>query len=483
MEMEQLDIELIKKKAKSGVIALTSRTAAVQLIAYISTFILTILFTPEIFGVFIVVSAAVSFLRYFSDIGLAAALIQKKEAITDTDLKTTFTIQLILVGVFVTIGFFLSNIFISFYELSESGLWLFRALLIAFFFSSFKTIPSILLERKLDFQRFIIPEIIETGLFYITVVFLAWKGFGITSFTVGVLVRAVSGLVAIYIISPWKPGFSLNKQSAKSLLRFGIPFQVNSFLALIKDDLLTLYLGSAVGFVGVSYIGWAKKWSEAPLRVVMDNVNKVSFPAFSRLQHDKLHIAHATERSLYLVILFTFPLVITALFSIDSLVNVIPKYEKWKPALFSFYLFSFGVLFSSVSSLLTNVIQAVGKVKIVLKLMILWTSLTWILVPIAIRSFGYNGVSVAIALISLSSILVVVIAKKVINFNVSRAMVKPIGINIIGVLILLIVRSLIPGNSWYTLGGIVIAAATVYPLLLILYARNELMALISDLRA
>lgn len=483
MDMEQLDIELIKKKAKTGVIALTSRTAAVQLIAYISTFLLTILLTPEIFGVFIVVSAAVSFLRYFSDIGLAAALIQKKESVTDIDLKTTFTIQLVLVGTFVCIGLLVSKFFVSFYNLDESGLFLFRALLIAFFVSSFKTIPSILLERKLDFQRFIIPEVIETSLFYITVVFFAWKGLGVTSFTIGVLVRALSGLIAIYIVSPWKPGFSLNKHSAKNLLRFGIPFQLNSFLALIKDDLLTLYLGSAVGFVGVSYIGWAKKWSEAPLRIVMDNVNKVSFPAFSRLQHDKTHITHAIERSIYLVVLFTFPLVITAIFSIDSLVNLIPKYEKWQPALFSFYLFSFGVLFSSVSSLLTNVIQAVGRVKIVLKLMVLWTSMTWVFVPISISLFGYNGVSIAIAVISLTSILVVAIAKRIINFSVKRALLKPLVVNAVGFIILLTVRNLLPGNSVYTLFGIIIASLAVYPLLFIIYAKNEVIGLIRDLKS
>lgn len=482
MEMEQLDIELIKKKAKTGVIALTSRTAIVQLIAYISTFLLTIVLTPEIFGVFIVVSAAVSFLRYFSDIGLAAALIQKKDPITDEDLKTTFTIQMSLVTVFVLLGLLLSNVFVSFYKLNQSGLWLFAALLIAFFLSSLKTIPSIILERKLDFQKFIIPEIVETSFFYLIVLFFAWRGYGITSFTLGVLARAISGLITIYIIAPWRPGFSFNRQSAKTLLRFGIPFQLNSFLALVKDDLLTLYLGWVIGFVGVSYVGWAKKWSEVPLRVVMDNINKVTFPTFSRLQHEKAQISHATQRSIYLVVLFTFPLVFTALFSIDSIVNIIPEYGKWKPALFSFYLFSLGVLFASLSSLLTNVIQALGKVKIVLKLMVLWTTLTWILVPFAIKFFGYNGVSMAMSIISLTSIIVIVVARQVVHFDIKKALVKPIIVNTIGAVALLVTRNVLPGNSIYTLVGIIMVAVTLYPILIIIFSKNELLGLMRDLR-
>lgn len=481
MEMEELDIELIKKKAKTGVIALTSRTAIVKIIGYTSIFFLSILLTPEIFGVFIVVSAAVSFLQYFSDIGLAAALIQKKEQVSDADLKTTFTIQMTLVSVFILLGFLLSNFFVSFYNLDHNGLILLRALLLAFFLSSFKTIPSIILERKLDFQKFIIPELIETSFFYLVVLFFAWRGYGITSFTYGVLARAISGLVAIYLIAPWKPGLAFNRESAKSLLKFGIPFQLNSFLALIKDDLLTLYLGSAIGFVGVSYVGWAKKWSEVPLRLVMDNINKVTFPAFSRLQNDKLHIAHAAQRAIYLVILFTFPLVMTALFSIDSIVNIIPQYGKWKPALFSFYLFSFSVLFASVSSLLTNVIQAVGKVKIVLKLMVMWTTLTWILVPISISLFSYNGVSVAITLISFTSIIVILVAKRLINFDLKKAFTKPVLVNIIGAFVLLITRNLLPGNSILTLIGLFLVASLIYPLLFIIFAKNELLGIIREI--
>lgn len=96
--MSDIDIEGIKKKSLVGIVALTSRTFILQLIAFGATFLLTIFLSPQIFGVFYVVSAIISFLNYFSDVGLAAALIQKKDELTQEDLTTTFTIQQILVG-------------------------------------------------------------------------------------------------------------------------------------------------------------------------------------------------------------------------------------------------------------------------------------------------------------------------------------------------------------------------------------------------
>lgn len=429
--MEDLDIELIKKKAKSGVIVLTSRTAFLQLITFSATFLLTILLKPETFGIFYVVSAAVSFLSYFSDIGLAAALVQKKDKINEDDLNTTFTIQLLLVSVIVCIAYIFSANIINFYRLDSAGLWLFRALLISFFLSSFKTIPSVILERRLDFNRFVIPQIVETLFFYITVVLLAWRGWGITSFTVGVLLRAVSGLITIYLIMPWFPRLGIKKESAARLLHFGVPFQLNSFLALIKDDLLTVYLGKALSFAQVGYIGWAKKWSEMPLRLIMDNINKVSFPAFSRLQHDKTQLIKAVEKAIFFVFLLTLPVVLGEMIMIDTLVKIIPKYSKWQPALFSFYLFSVSVIFASISSLLTNMIQSLGKVNLTLKLMIMWTTLTWILIPIMIKKIGFNGMAIAMLIISATSIITIIIAHKLVAFDFLNVVTKPLVISLI----------------------------------------------------
>ena len=78
--MEEIDIALITQRSIRGIFALTSRTFFIQLISFAANFLLTIFLTPAIFGVYFIVSAAIAFLSYFSDIGLAAALIQKKRS-------------------------------------------------------------------------------------------------------------------------------------------------------------------------------------------------------------------------------------------------------------------------------------------------------------------------------------------------------------------------------------------------------------------
>ncbi len=473
--MEEIDIALIKKRSIRGIFALTSRTFFIQVVSFVANFLLTIFLSPSIFGVYFIVSAAIAFLSYFSDIGLAAALIQKKEAITDDDLKTTFTIQQILVICVVVLALVSSKFIGRFYNLDGAGVLLFQALAVSFFLSSLKTIPSIILERNLNFEKLVIPQIVESLFFSITVVVLAVNGFGISSFTYAVLARGLTGLIAIYIISPWRIRLGFSRESAKKLLSFGLPFQLNSFLALVKDDLFVAYLGKALPIAQVGYIGFAQKWAFMPLRLIMDNVIRITFPSFSRLQDEKDILKKAIEKSIFAASFLIFPSLLGLVIMSPYFINLIPKYIKWEPALVSLALFSFSAALSSVSTPLTNALNAIGKIKTTLYLMVFWTISTWVLTPVLIGIYGFNGVGLASALISTSLFLVIYLVRKHINFQV------------VGVVSYPLISSLIMGGFLYFLNPVVIkgifslffmifVGAVIYFLCVFLFARKQILS-------
>jgi PST family polysaccharide transporter len=429
--MLESDYQKIKTKIFTGVIALSSRTLLLQIVSFISTFILTVLLTPEMFGVFFVVSAVISFLTYFSDIGLAAALIQKKEEPTNEELSGVFTLQNILVLTLILLAFLLSGFISEFYTLNHDEIILYHSLLFSFFLSSLKTIPSVLLERRLEFTKLIFPQLIETIAFYFIAIICAYSGLGVLSFAYAALTRGAIGTILIYIISPWRISLSLSIDSMKKLISFGIPFQTNSLLALIKDDLMTVFLGKILPFNQLGYIGWAKKWAEAPLRLIMDSIIRVTFPTYSRLQHDKKILGKAIHQSIFFLSVFIFPLVISMLIVIRPLIEIIPKYSKWEPALISFYIFSISTVFASFSTPITNALNAIGKIKITLYLMIFWTTLTWIFVPTFIYFIGFNGMAYAILIISLTGVIPMLIIRKYVDFSPFQDMLKCLLISVI----------------------------------------------------
>lgn len=447
------DIETIKIRSVSGIIAITSRTLFLQIIALISTFLLTIFLSPQEYGVFFIVSAIINFLVYFSDVGLAAALIQKKSSLSQDELATVFTIQQLLVATLVFLAFMASSLVANFYHLSTAGIWLFRSLAFSLLLSSWKTIPSIKLERSLEFSKLVIPQIVETLLFYLTAVFLAWKGWGITAFTYAVLIRSLSGLVVMYLLCPWRPEFKINKATATSLLSFGFPFQLNSLMALIKDDLLIAFLGKVLTLSELGFIGWAQKWALFPLRMFSDSINKVTFPTYARLQDNPDILKKGIEKSLFFSSLFIFPLVIGLMAISPAFINLFPRYLKWQPALTSLSLFAITSIWSSVSLTLTNTLSAIGHIKTNLKLMVMWTALTWITTPLLILKIGFNGVALSAALVAFTSLVPIIIVKRLMNISV--------GPNVIPSLLI----SILTGLSAYFLSG---QTSNLYSLLIVI---------------
>lgn len=425
-EPQNLEYQEVKKRSISGVLALISRTFIVQIISFVATLALTIFLDPNIYGIFYLVSSVVNFLSYFSDVGLAAALIQKKESITKEDLSTTFTIQQILVLSLLTILFALSPLIQSTYNIDSKGIYLLYAMGISLFLSSLKTIPSIMLERDIKFGKLILPQILETLAFNFVAVFFAWKGYGVTAFSLAVLSRGVVGLVAMYIVYPWKPTIGIYRQSLRSLLRFGLPYQANTFLAVLKDDGMTIILTKIIGTTGLGYIGWASRWAGLPLRIVMDNLTKVSFPTFARLQNDPQKLARAVEISLKYMCLASFPILVGMGFFALPLINFIPRYAKWLPALIPLYIYLYNSAWASISTSLTNLLNATGHIKTTFKLMLMWTGLTWITMPILAIKFGYLGVSYSVALIATSSFVTILLARKYVKFSPLNILKTPL---------------------------------------------------------
>src|SRR3989338_10954529 len=120
-----VDLATVKARSLTGVVTLISRSFILQLVATGGFFLLSIyLGRPEI-GLFIAVNDLVSILGYFSDIGLAASLIQKKDKVTLADLRTTFTLQQLIVVILIACTLIASPWIIAYYQVTGSGVWLF----------------------------------------------------------------------------------------------------------------------------------------------------------------------------------------------------------------------------------------------------------------------------------------------------------------------------------------------------------------------
>lgn len=229
---------------------------------------------------------------------------------------------------------------------------------------------------------------------------------------------------------------------------------------------MTLVLGSILGPVGIGFLAFAQKFARYPLTFFMDTVTRVTFPAFSRMQDVKDHLERSVTRSIFFICLLVFPSLVGMVVLSPVVISLIPKYVKWTPALTAMALVSINFAFAAATTQLTNLLNAIGKIKITFYLMIMWTVLTWVFVPLLAKLYGVNGAAAGYAIVGASSVVAIFIAKKYVNFSLSDSIYKPAFAAAVMGGVLLLVRSALP-VTFYSLWILGVVGICVYGVLMV----------------
>jgi len=426
MKESENNTEHIGKSSAKGIAALASRTFILNLISFATSLVIFTILTPKDVGIYTAVIAIQRIISFFTDFGFGAALVQKKEELTVSDTTTTFTLQSIVTFFIFALVFVLRDSIAEQFKFEEDAVFLLVALVFTIFLSSFKTIPSIILERRIHFHKLVLPQIVESLVFNAVLLLLVLNNLGLYGFSYAFLLSGVVSIPIYYFIQPWSIKFGIEKK-ALAHLRFGLQFQFKNILATIKDDFLTVILTWFLSFTQIGYIGFAQRLAFFVFRYVVDSVTRVTFSAYARLQDDALLLRKAIEKSLFFVSAIMFPMLTGLIIAAPLFISYFPKWHnKWEPAVVSLVFFGLNAIVSSLSGILVNVLDSTGRVKTTLRLMVIWTALTWILTPLFIHFWGYNGVSVASFAVTLTIWYTVYLVKKVVEFSFFGSILKPI---------------------------------------------------------
>ncbi|KKR56546.1 MAG: Polysaccharide biosynthesis protein [Candidatus Curtissbacteria bacterium GW2011_GWA1_40_47] len=404
----------IQQKAIVGFLILALRKVLLQAVYTVSNIFLARLLFPSDFGIYAIIGSIGAVFLVFSDIGLAAAMVQKRRNISSLEIKTSFTVQLILgIFIFLLINIF-ANFFAEFYKI-ETHVGLVRLYSIVFLLSSFRLIPLALLERNLKYLNLFFVEVIPMTLGLVVTVILAFLDFGISSFIWGVLVNYLISALILLPQQSWFKGVYFDIKSFLSLAKFGFNFQTNVFLGLLYGPLIILYLGKEVGSENLGYFQFAASIYVFPLAFA-EIINRVSFPIGSRLQRDKVLLKNLVERTVSLISITTLPLVGIGLVAVKPFLHYIYT-DRWLPALPVVYLGLLQMGIMSYTGFFSQILMAKGKSEIIRNIAVLWAFLTWIIAPFLIYNFNFVGLSITNFIVTISGIIFYFILKKYVDFS------------------------------------------------------------------
>src|SRR3989304_3879237 len=225
--------------------SLTSKTFHGLKWSYISTI------TNAVLQIGFTAVMVLRFGSYFAQMGVAQALIQKKD-ISNEDIRAAFTSTLILGLLFFALAWAIAPLAIYIFDNSEV-IPVIRVMAFSFVLTGLSTTALSLLRRNLEFRSLAIIEISSYALGYGGVgVGLAHSGFGVWSLVVAALSQSALSAILSYLFSRHDVSFMFFWKYYKELYSFGSRVSIISFFEFIGSNLDTLAIGH---FLGANLLG------------------------------------------------------------------------------------------------------------------------------------------------------------------------------------------------------------------------------------
>jgi O-antigen/teichoic acid export membrane protein len=381
--------------ARRGIKLLMLRQVGLQLFTFLGGVVIARTLGPGAYGLFGISSYLVNMLAQFADFGLAPSFIQRKAELTERDLRVGFTLQQILLSLVVIIIMAISPWLVRLYpHAPPDTVWFVRAMAFSLYLTSWRTMSALQLERNLRYDRLAGIEVIEALIYQSLAVTLALMHKGTWSFVIAVLAQGLIGTILVYRACPWKVRLAFDARIARDILRYGIPFQVQMLFNQIGDWVIPLFVGSRLGPSAVGLLTWSSANSKKPLMVV-DNITRVAFPHFSRIQHDQNEVERTLIRYLTSMLMLGscwFALLVVAG---PALVRGI-YLNKWEGAILTLAIYAGSMLFDIICFVMAVSLNALGKVAFLARIALARSVLYMALSVLFVYRLGYNGVPVAL---------------------------------------------------------------------------------------
>lgn len=356
------------------------------------------LLTPEAFGLYAILVFVITLGVRFSELGLGAALIQRR----DLDLTgglgaaftATFALSLVLAAAIVAAAPLLARWPGVSSDVTAPVRWL--ALLIVL--ASLRMPAMVLLERRLAYVPLTIAETADTVTFNAVAIAAAVAGAGLWSFVLGALAARVANLAVLWIATRWRPTFSVDRGELAPVLRFGILFQGSVLIGLAGDAVVPTFVTAWSGIAAVGYLNWAATVAFLPLQVV-SIAGRVLFPALSSLQTEPARFAEATARALNRVTTILYPAAALLLAGADPVVRLVFG-DAWAPAVPAVRGFCLSAIIGGTSTIFVHALYGLGRPDLVFRLNLVSAALLWVLTVALVPWLGFVGFAVASAVLA-----------------------------------------------------------------------------------
>lgn len=396
--------------------------------SFILKLVLAKLLFPEQFGLIGMATVFAGLITTINELGIATALIQKKEEdLTEKHLNTAFWTSVVFgIFLFVLMSFVIGPLIAIFYKepiLQQIIPFLSLSLLVR----PLIVIHTVKLNKTLDFKRLTIINNLSTIVAGIVSIIMAYSGFGVWSLVMNALINGIIVVPFYWLTSTWRPAMEWDKQAFKDIFGFGIYSLGTSVITYTFNNIDYLLVGKLLGAAALGAYTFAFILTDTFRAQLMNMVNKVMFPVYSLKQHDLPVIKQYYLKIVVLNMLIVYPIMLLFIIYGEEIILILFN-NKWREAVIPLKILSFAVLLHMVVNSNTSLIRALGHAKLEMKLQF-YKSVIIFIPSIAIGIYFYGIIGAAMA-VAFNKFMAIIIAqynlRKLINLHFNE-LLKRIG--------------------------------------------------------
>lgn len=327
--------------------------------------ILARLLSPSDYGLIGMLAVFISISGVFIEGGLAKALIQRQNC-QNIDYSTAFVTN-VGMSIIIYVIMYASAPWIADFYGEPILIDLTRILSLNFILGSFNIVQRAKMMARVDFKSLAQINVISTIVSGIIGIAMAYYGYGVWALVGQALCSTIVLIILFPIYSKWKPSLEFSMSSFRQLFGFGSNLMVTGVYAVVLNNISTICIGKFYRSGQLGFFTRASQFSELISTTSYEVIGNVTFPVLSELQDDKTRLIKVYRKSLFFTAMFIFPImVLTSLLARPIIIILLT--EKWLPCVVLIQWLCLARMFTPLSAINMNILNAVGRSDLFMKL-------------------------------------------------------------------------------------------------------------------
>jgi len=356
----------LKSKAIKGLSWSLADKLINQLGSMAVTLYLARLIGPESFGFIGMLTIFILLFESVVNGGFTQALVQRSKDITEEDSSTIFYVNMLWGSFIYGALYFAAPLIAEFYK-QPLLVDISRVLFLVVIINSFSIVARAKLTIAIDFKSQAIASTIATLFGSAIAIYLALLDYGYWALVWLVLSKAIFNSMGLWFFCKWLPKLIFSMKSFKSLFKFGSNLMIAGLVATFVNNLYVALVGRYFSATSVGYFTQATNLTNALSGVVSSTLQGVTYPIMTSIKDDKERLTNIYKQLISITMLVSLPLFVGFAAVAESFVNIFLGNE-WIATIPLLIALSFARVITPISAINMNILNAVGRSDLFLKI-------------------------------------------------------------------------------------------------------------------